>query len=627
MASSDDAHNIAGFLDKTGQPSVFEEGGPGYSYLDPVNTILHQKDGRMVRGATITLDNGQKIVGLTKYRNRTTFLHEITHAIIEPLMEPSGRQVVIDDLNRVIKGHNANILPGGARYETTRQAVADAADVVNETTGRAAEARASHVAASAEAKTTATHLQQVEAQAHDLVKEVERRQSVFDHAKANQDTLHRLAVQEERYPLSLATRIERIDNAVADAEGELKHSIATRDAALGAVTPAREAADTAAKSAEGAKAMLDEADRALRESTAAHAAATAAHDAVATTATRDLKTGWDREVSEHFADEFQKWVATGKAQNPALRDAFAYFRKVLINVFRAAKGQGQQVSPEMDKLFTELMTPKQESNALFANAMPFNATQEAMHGAGIQAVVDAESAAHSNVQFRRSRSWLERSVNHPYFGIYPASYMWGKVLPEIVRGLAVNPFGLPIPILSKPIKLGAHEYGLHGTPFWGFVNAQRVWNSVELQKDTDPNFNAQVNDPKNAKVWQALNMLLPATPWDIPANFPIWARRWAESGLQSQQNVAAGGQPVNFDLLKTSSDVANYAFGPGAGLASLADIARFGKAPLIAGTAPQGVGGVTAQQTMIGPPPSIQQGLQGAQQELQQALPQQPQQP
>jgi hypothetical protein len=36
---------------------------------------------------------------------------------------------------------------------------------------------------------------------------------------------------------------------------------------------------------------------------------------------------------------------------------------------------------------------------------------------------------------------------------------------------------------------------------------------------------------------------------------------------------------------------------------------------------------VTAQQTMIGPPPSIQQGLQGAQQELQQALPQQPQQP
>lgn len=248
-----------------------------------------------------------------------------------------------------------------------------------------------------------------------------------------------------------------------------------------------------------------------------------------------------------------------------------------------------------------------------------------MHAAGIQSVVDAESAAHSNVQFRRSRSWLERSINHPYFGIYPASYMWGKVLPEIIRGLAVNPFGLAVPILSKPVKIGAHEYGLHGTPFWGFINAQRVWNSVELQKNTDPQFNAQINDPKNAKVWSALNMLLPATPWDIPANFPLWARRWSEFGLQAQQNAAEGKAPGNFDLISTASDVANYAFGPGAGLGNIADIARWGKAPLIAGTPPKGLAGLTPAGVLSGPNVTMEQGLQGAATELQQQLPQAPQ--
>jgi hypothetical protein len=531
MASSDDAHNLAGFYNELGQPSVEDA---GYSYLDPVHTVLTQKNANVVRGATISLDTGEKIIGFTKYRNQTTFLHEMTHGVLEPLLDQSGKQVFIDDLNRVIDEHNADIVPGGVRYEGARQAVEDAANEVNARTSAAAEAKA----------------------------------------------------------------------------------------ALVAGRTAKEAPEVIAN----LKSTFDAATKDMAAANKAHTAATDAFNAVATTPLRAIKTGWDRELSEHVADEFGRWVATGKATNPKMRDAFAYFRNVLLRVKDWLSGQpGQKVSPEVQALFEKLTTPQTAEQAMMSHALPFDATQEMMHAGAIQSVVNAEDAAFTNVQFRRSRSWLERSLNHPYFGIYPASYMWGKVAPEMIRSLAHNPFGLPIPILSKPVKIGAHEYGLHGSPFYGFINAQRVWNSVQMQRTSDPSMDAAINDKKNQALWMNFNMLLPATPWDIPANFPLWSRRIAEFGLNAEDKAAVGEQAPAFDLAKTASDVGTYAFGLGQSLKTLSSFSKALGAPVLGGEpsgASTGPGAITPQMLMQPGPnnASLQQDLSGAQSQLQESL-------
>jgi hypothetical protein len=301
-----------------------------------------------------------------------------------------------------------------------------------------------------------------------------------------------------------------------------------------------------------------------------------------------------------------------------MRDAMAYFHRVLQRLETWLKGNPQvKVSPAMQDLFDRMHSPQVREQALQSNPVPFDATSEAMHQAARQSVIDAEDAAFTNVQFRRGRSWGERSLNHPYFGLYPFSYMWGKVVPEMVRMLAVNPFGLPIPGMLEG-----------STPGLGFLNAQRTWSAVEMQKDSDPEFREFMTDPRNDKMFRAAAMFLPATPWDAPANFPLWSRRLAEWGLESQQREEEGRQPKGFDLFKTASDVTSYAFGPSATLDWLSDIARIPEAPAITqfteGTESSGTGmeGLGASDLVLGPTGAVPLGetLQQSSAQLQQNL-------
>jgi hypothetical protein len=623
MASSDDIHNLAGFYNKLGQPSVEDA---GYSFLDPVHTVLTQKNANVIRGATITLDTGEKIVGLTQFRNATTFLHEATHAILEPHLDQSGRQVIIDDLNAKIDAANADIVSGGARYEAARTAEEDAANAVNDTASATAEATAKHLAAKGDAKAATDLAQKGEADAKRLAGEVKAQQAKVDQLTESVAAQKKLIAKSTDAPSVQKRAAARLDAMVQREQDELEALTGEHEAAVASVQPAWDQATTAKEAADSAKAALDAATSALRDAKKAHAAAADAFNTVATTPLRAIKTGWDRETSEHLADEFGRWLATGKAENPKMRDAFAYFRQVLLKVKTWLDGQpGQKVSPEVQELFERLTTPQTNEAAMMSHALPFDATQEMMHAGAIQSVVNAEDAAFQNVQFKRSRSWLERSINHPYFGIYPASYMWGKVAPEMVRSLAVNPFGLPIPFLSKPVKIGAHEYGLHGSPFYGFVNAERVWNSVQMQRATDPSMQAAIDDKKNQSLWMNLNMLLPATPWDIPANFPLWSRRIAEFGLTAQDRAAQGQPAPAFDLAKTAGDVATYAFGYGQTAKTVSGFAKSLGAPVLGGeptSAASSPGAITPQMLMQPGPNnvSLQTDLAGAQSQLQESL-------
>jgi hypothetical protein len=133
--------------------------------------------------------------------------------------------------------------------------------------------------------------------------------------------------------------------------------------------------------------------------------------------------------------------------------------------------------------------------------------------------------------------------------------MWGKVLPEMVRFLAAEPFGIE-------------------APFGGLLAAQNVWNSIEMQKDSDTDFREFMSEDE--KRLRVLGMLLPATPWDIPVNTQLWSRRLSEWGLESQDRVERGEEPKGFDLIKTAKEVGEYAIGPTATLGTVSDLAKWG---------------------------------------------------
>jgi len=144
------------------------------------------------------------------------------------------------------------------------------------------------------------------------------------------------------------------------------------------------------------------------------------------------------------------------------------------------------------------------------------------------------------------------------------------------------------------------------TPGLGFLNAQRVWSSVEMQKDSDPDFHDMMSDPANSKMFRAASMFLPATPWDMPANYSLWARRLAESGLEDQDRVARGEEPKGFDIPGTAGEVMGYTFGPAASFDWLKDIFKISEAPALTqyteGTEASGeVGGISASDLVVGP--------------------------
>lgn len=614
FASSDDAHNVGGFYNKLGQPSIAEA---NHSVLDPWNTLLHQKgDGGVIRGATITTDTGEKIIGLTQYRNKSTFLHEVVHSVIEPLvMDPSLKRVVWDDLNAGITARNAAMV---ARTGELKTQVADAASAVVDHEYALMESQARLDPLVTASKTAAGELKVAEKEAARLATEVPKQQGILAQMRkanpAREQAAKRMKYKsaQDRALNSAEESLRKQTQLVDDLVAEQKAHAATLDP----LRQTKQVADEAQTAAEQEVANLSSV---LKKAKADGAKIRAEYDEIATKAPEEIKYGWDRDVSEHFADEFTKWMATGEAKNPKMRDAFAYFRNVLVRLFKWSKGQpGHKVSPELEELFNDLTSPKVAERMHMANAVPFDATEEALHAVAVQRVADAEDSAFTNVQFRRSRSWLERSINHPYFGIYPSSYMWGKVAPEMIRGLAVNPFGIPIPILTKPVKINGIEVGIHGSPFAGFTNAQRVQNAVELQKDTDPEFNAAVNDPTNDQMFRNAMMFLPASPWEAPANFSLWTRRVAEYGLEAQQAAQEGTKAPGFNVPGVASDVVSYAFGPKATLDWLDQSAKGIKN--MATRDSTGVGSATTGGLEIKPNAPLEQSLGGAATQLQNAL-------
>jgi hypothetical protein len=170
----------------------------------------------------------------------------------------------------------------------------------------------------------------------------------------------------------------------------------------------------------------------------------------------------------------------------------------------------------------------------------------------------ADRVSQDLIHFKSDRSWLERSLNHPYFGLYPLSYMWGKVLPEMVEFLMFRPFGVKAPgvALTATNKMYQH-----------------VMNAIE----NDPELQQFMAD--NEDWMRAIAMLVPGVPWDLPVNSPLWLRRYVEGVATNLQKDIEGKKPESYDAwnafvtdvdyTKIVGDTVGYTAGPKQGAETL----------------------------------------------------------
>lgn len=232
-----------------------------------------------------------------------------------------------------------------------------------------------------------------------------------------------------------------------------------------------------------------------------------------------------RMAEEWAAEQFEAYAASGLAPDPKLR---------LHNIFNAYADWGRRsgvvsntrvaaLDPKLQALFDK-MTPEVHGKEMAV----FDPQQFRIMETLRVAIMRAEDESHTTQYFRRNKTFLERSVNHPFFGLYPVSYMYGKVLPEMARFLFKKPFGVNAP--------------LAGAAMWN-----HVFDAMMLEMSGDTEFAQLLTD--NPEAVRFFTLLLPGLPNDISVNFPAWMRRVATNSLTDE--------PTDFGGLMT--DYLSYA--------------------------------------------------------------------
>ena len=262
------------------------------------------------------------------------------------------------------------------------------------------------------------------------------------------------------------------------------------------------------------------------------------------------ETEWGVEHEEFLVSQFQRWLKTGTNDNPALVPAFQHFRNWVELLWKelggGRGGVADGVSPEMDRFFNRMFQPKG------VQTVNYDLDTQVLRMAGLQQLGGAWDEAFATHYYKKDRSMLERSMNHPYIGLYPASYMWGKVLPELIRFLALRPFGMPTPFLA-----------------WNVL--REVSDTVRTQMETDEGWKQFAKD--NEEAWMMASMFFPGLPQDIPANVPLPWRRVAEQGLEQQLSYQMGEDPTPINYTKGLEDAMFYAVGPAGTIRSVSQAA------------------------------------------------------
>jgi hypothetical protein len=127
--------------------------------------------------------------------------------------------------------------------------------------------------------------------------------------------------------------------------------------------------------------------------------------------------------------------------------------------------------------------------------------QEALFEAAKWSYINAVQEMNNVNYFKTNRSFFERSINHPFLGLYPFSYMFGKALPELARFMLHKPFGAIAPGAGYAAYRKISDYvSYNGLP--------PGWETTQEKPD-----------------WQFLLVqLIPAMPTDMTVVTPHWFR-------------------------------------------------------------------------------------------------------
>lgn len=255
-------------------------------------------------------------------------------------------------------------------------------------------------------------------------------------------------------------------------------------------------------------------------------------------------------VSEWFVQQMVEYFKTGRSPHPSLRNTFEFYRETLKNI-RKGKGEAKpyghfaDVAEEVFKV-----RPKGRAN--------YDIDQSALTAMAHQRMVESARFAQRWTYFRPARTPIERSLNHPYLGFYPVSYMYGQVLPHLVEFLAMRPFGLK-------------------APFGGLLLTNQVYRAMMQQQSFDPELRQFLAD--NEPGLRAISTFTPGLPWEVPVNVSPIIRHIISAEAENLQREQQGLERKNIDYLRVATDVAGRAFNPlqqvetltdaGAGLATL----------------------------------------------------------
>jgi hypothetical protein len=146
----------------------------------------------------------------------------------------------------------------------------------------------------------------------------------------------------------------------------------------------------------------------------------------------------------------------------------------------------------------------------------------AAHGVFTDAMIRGTRRANKYQFFSSYRSWFERSINHPFLGIYPYSYMTQKAIPWMLK------------MMFAPKIAG------HVRPGFGYINAMRLQEALAVDANTDRGFMTTLAEAR--PLWYALNIMVPATPTNLGFAAPYWLRKGVLEPAQRNQ-------PLTFEQL------------------------------------------------------------------------------
>jgi hypothetical protein len=258
---------------------------------------------------------------------------------------------------------------------------------------------------------------------------------------------------------------------------------------------------------------------------------------------------------EWLVSQFLLWAKQPGSVHPTLHPLLSAFRKSI----KGKRGPRGTLHPETGKFLDDLAASAKDTTP----PAHFDVDEEAMFNMGMVAHRRSAQYAKNLIHFRGERSLAERSLNHPFFGLYPLSYMWGKVLPELTEFLMFRPFGFKSPVVA-----------------YNTVNS--MYTSFMHQQAYDEDLRQYMY--KNEPALRTISMFLPGVPWDMPVNISLWQRRLIEGVMTNQQRELEGKKPLNIDVGKIISDTIGYQIG----------------AARSATTIPQTLGGATALPNIIG---------------------------